>query len=149
VLCLKIFNVARLQKREKPLSIEIEGQIGLTPPTMIHANDKEKHPRGARNSSGRGRKGIVRQLWWVVLFISICSLVYSHAANKKDEIIASLDEHLGQLTIEKAGLLQENQDLLLQINSQSDPAWIQLTLMKGLGLVPEGQKKVYFYSEKD
>lgn len=116
---------------------------------MIYANDREENPLGARNGSKRGRKGIVRQLWWVVLFISICSLVYTQASNKKNEIIASLDQHLNQLNAERAGLLQEKQDLLLQINSQSDPAWIQLTLMKGLGLVPEGQMKVYFYSDKE
>ena len=102
--------------------------------------ERVSHPR---------KKGIIRQLWWVVLIISICSLVYTHAAHKKNAVIASLDEHLGYLNTERARLLQEKEDLLLQINSQSDPAWIQLTLMKGLGLVPEGQSKVYFYSEHD
>jgi hypothetical protein len=34
--------------------------------------------------------------------------------------------------------------LLLEINSQSDPEWIELALMHGLGLVPEGQIKAYF-----
>ncbi len=42
----------------------------------------------------------------------------------------------------QALLLRER--LLLQINSQSDPDWIELTLMQGLGLVPEGQTKAYF-----
>jgi hypothetical protein len=116
---------------------------------MIYAKAREERPHGASTSSQRGLKGIVRQLWWVVLFISICSFVYCQAANKKNEIIGSLDGHLSQLSIEKARLLQEKQDLLLQINSQSDPAWIQLTLMKGLGLVPEGQMKVYFYSDNE
>ena len=91
---------------------------------------------------------IVRRFWWVVLFISLCCFVYTQAVYKKNEIIASLDEHLDALNREKTALLQNKEDLLLQINSQSDPAWIQLTLMKGLGLVPEGQMKVYFYSDK-
>ena len=30
------------------------------------------------------------------------------------------------------------------INSQSDPAWIEMVLKKELGLVPEGQTKIYF-----
>lgn len=46
---------------------------------------------------------------------------------------------------EKQKALQKQQDLKWQINSQSDLAWIELTLMKGLGLVPEGKKKVFFY----
>lgn len=33
---------------------------------------------------------------------------------------------------------------MLEINSQSDPAWVELMLMKNLGLVPEGQIKVFF-----
>lgn len=41
-----------------------------------------------------------------------------------------------------ASLLQE--DLLLQLNSREDEAFIELTLMRRLGLVPEGQRKVHF-----
>ena len=48
----------------------------------------------------------------------------------------------------KEFLLEEKEDLKLQINSQKDPAWIELTLMKGLGLVPEGQLKVYFTKDE-
>ena len=50
---------------------------------------------------------------------------------KKNEVIAALDTQLGHLQVEKSLLLQEKEDLLLQVNSQSDPAWIQLTLKKG------------------
>lgn len=96
-----------------------------------------------------GKRNIIAQSWWVVLFASICSIVYSHASHKKNEVLASLDDHLSTLKNEKGLLLQEKEDLLLQVNSQSDPAWIQLTLMKGLGLVPEGQLKVYFYSDDE
>jgi hypothetical protein len=46
----------------------------------------------------------------------------------------------------QALLLRER--LLLQINSQSDPEWIELVLMQGLGLVPEGQTKAYFSNTK-
>lgn len=34
--------------------------------------------------------------------------------------------------------------LTRQINSQSDPAWIEMVMKKELGLVPEGQVKIYF-----
>ncbi|MBS0604022.1 MAG: hypothetical protein JSS60_03180 [Verrucomicrobia bacterium] len=99
--------------------------------------------------AGREQRGAIYQSWWVLLFIAACSVVYFNSIGKKNEVIASLDKHLGALEGEKASLLQEKEDLLLQINSQSDPAWIQLTLMKGLGLVPEGQLKVYFYSDNE
>jgi hypothetical protein len=55
-----------------------------------------------------------------------------------------LKDKLRYLELEKQLVVQEHEDLILQINSQSDPAWIQMTLMKGMGLVPEGQQKVYF-----
>ncbi len=108
-----------------------------------------EHSPPAKFCSGGGKRNIIAQSWWVVLFISICSIVYSHASHKKNEVLTSLDERLNTLTTEKDILLQEKEDLLLQVNSQSDPAWIQLTLMKGLGLVPEGQLKVYFYSDDE
>ena len=40
--------------------------------------------------------------------------------------------------------LEKQKGLLRQINSQNDPAWIELMLMKEMGLVPEGQTKVFF-----
>ena len=92
-------------------------------------------------------KGTLLQNWWVVLFISVCGLLYFNSVSKKNEILTSLEQRLESLSAEKKIILQEKEDLLLQVNSQSDPAWIQLTLMKGLGLVPEGQKKVYFHNE--
>jgi hypothetical protein len=87
--------------------------------------------------------------WWVAVFVCLSGLIYTHAAQKKNGVIASLDAHINSLAQEKDALLQEKDDLLLQINSQSDPAWIQLTLMKGLGLVPEGQLKIYFHSDNE
>lgn len=97
--------------------------------------------------SQRGKKGFVAQNWWVMAFIALCAFVYFHSVSKKKEVIGTLDKHLAALNREKTSLLSEKEDLLLQIGSQSDPAWIRLTLMKGLGLVPEGQIKVYFYKD--
>ena len=37
-----------------------------------------------------------------------------------------------------------HQALLKQINSQGDPEWLEMVLMKGLGVAPEGQIKVLF-----
>lgn len=41
---------------------------------------------------------------------------------------------------------EENHQIYLkrQIKSQNDPAWIELILKRDLGLVPEGQIKIYF-----
>jgi len=82
------------------------------------------------------------------LFLALCFLVYSHAMHKKDKAYRELENYLANLKVEKESLINNRDDLLLQINSQSDPSWIQLTLMKGLGVVPEGQVKVYFTKEE-
>jgi hypothetical protein len=87
---------------------------------------------------------LLRYYWWVILFVAICFGIYAHAVHKKRQTIGVLESHLNQLHAEKRNLLQEKEDLELNINSQSDPVWIELTLMKGLGLVPEGKVKVYF-----
>jgi hypothetical protein len=114
---------------------------------MAYTRAREGYSPRARLCSRQIRKSKAYQNGWVVLFIAACSFVYFHSVGKKNEVVASLDRHLSKLQLEKASLLQQKEDLLLQINSQSDPAWIQLTLMKGLGLVPEGQLKVYFHSD--
>jgi hypothetical protein len=117
---------------------------------MANAKVREQCSLRANPCSKGDKKGFVVQSfqsWWVVVFISFCGFTYYNSIAKKNEVLAALDSHLAALCDEKASLLEEKEDLLLQINSQSDPAWIQLTLMKGLGLVPEGQLKVYFSSE--
>ena len=90
------------------------------------------------------KESAFQQYWWVVLFLVICFGMYAHAAHKKRKVIVALESRLQQLNSEKQYLLQEREELLLNIQSQSDPAWVELTLMKGLGLVPEGKVKVYF-----
>lgn len=100
-------------------------------------------------SLGANEKSFLSKNGWVILFIVLCSVLYFNATHKKNQVIIPLGQHLKSLKSEKELLVQQKEDLKLQINSQSDPAWIQLTLMKGLGLVPEGQLKVYFYGDDD
>lgn len=51
---------------------------------------------------------------------------------------------LMELKRDKIEANQLNEKLLKQINSQSDPAWVELTLIKVLGLIPENHRKIYF-----
>lgn len=82
--------------------------------------------------------------WWVIAFALLCGILYEQGLKKRHDDYIRLSEHLQKLQQEKAEVLAQQQDLQMSINSQSDPAWIELTLMKGLGLVPEGQQKVFF-----
>jgi len=40
--------------------------------------------------------------------------------------------------------MEKNEDYHLRLASQSDPAWIEMILMRDLGVVPEGFLKVHF-----
>jgi len=82
--------------------------------------------------------------WWVIFFMLGCYLCYEQGLRQRDRDYSKLYTQFQELEKEKklASTLQAH--LLLQINSQSDPDWIELTLMKGLGLVAEGQTKVIF-----
>lgn len=88
------------------------------------------------------------QYGWVLLFMVGCCFMYLQAMNKKKRVVEVLKCQLYALQSEKQVLLEEKKELTLQIHSQEDPAWIELTLMKGLGLVPEGQLKVYFTKDE-
>jgi hypothetical protein len=82
--------------------------------------------------------------WWVILFALICAIVYEEALDRQMIMYRGLKERLSELENEKRQALELRENLLHQINSQSDHEWIELTLMKGLGLVPEDEVKVFF-----
>jgi hypothetical protein len=83
--------------------------------------------------------------WWVFAFLIFCAVLFEQGLKERDRHYQQLDEQLLTLKLQKYVALQKQEDLQRQINSQSDLAWIELTLMKGLGLVPDGEEKVYFY----
>lgn len=103
----------------------------------------------------RSFKALVHQImeemfirsWWVILFMLGCYLSYEHGLQKKDLDFAKLQTQHVDLQKKKKMLLSQKEDFIRQLNSQSDPAWVELVLMKGLGLVPEGQTKVLFTKE--
>ena len=81
---------------------------------------------------------------WVLLFWAVCFALYSHAMHKKSSVCLSLQEKIRDLESLKRVTEIERDDLVLQIHSQNDPDWIEMILKKRLGVVPEGQMKVYF-----
>ena len=87
--------------------------------------------------------------WWVILFILGCYLFYEQGLKKRDQDFSKL--HMQYLELQKESQLAhaQQENLLLQINSQSDPDYVELILMKGLGLVAEGQTKVLFTDQPE
>lgn len=82
--------------------------------------------------------------WWVLLFFLGCGIVLEKALDVQRFEYAKLSFQWSHLQREKERLLMEQENLRAQVNSQSDPAWVELTLMRKMGLVPEGQRKVLF-----
>ena len=63
---------------------------------------------------------------------------------KKKQIFAEYSFRLGEMDKEKILAAAEKEENHLRISSQSDPAWIEMILMRDLGVVPEGYLKVHF-----
>lgn len=91
---------------------------------------------------------IIFKWWWVVLFLLICYMLFEQAERRQKLEFAKLQQLAVDLEKERVIADEENQKLLLHVNSQSDPAWVELVLMRGLGLVPEGQTKVFFTNQE-
>lgn len=85
--------------------------------------------------------------WWTILILLLCFGFYEHEHKKRQEISSILTAQKNELQNKKINALERHDSLLMQINSQTDPAWIELVLMKKLGLVPEGQTKIFFKNQ--
>lgn len=91
---------------------------------------------------------VVQKSWWLLLFWAVCFVWYSQAMQKKSKVCTDLKDKIKELESLKQNVLEEQDDLVLQINSQNDSAWVEMILKKKLGVVPEGQMKVYFKKEE-
>lgn len=89
-------------------------------------------------------RAFLKHNWWVLLCLGLVYFFYSHGMQKKRETLASLEKRLVFMQQQKLLAEETREELRLQVKSQEDPAWVEMTLMKGLGLVPEGQRKIYF-----
>jgi hypothetical protein len=86
--------------------------------------------------------------WWMHLFLIACFWLYFQGMKKKECTMLELKDRIVLLEQERQVSLEKQEDLLLELHSQNDPAWIEMTLMKQLGVVPEGHMKVYFKKEE-
>jgi len=89
----------------------------------------------------------IKRSWWVILFFVSCFGVYDQAVKKKMHTICALEYRFSEYVKERALSHNEKEDLTLRIHSHSDPVWIEMVLMRKLGVVPEGFMKVHFVKE--
>lgn len=79
-----------------------------------------------------------------LILLLLCSIVTERSLKKIALEKEALDGALSSLLQEKNAALETQKMLQLTINSQSDPAWIELVLFRELGLVSEGDTKILF-----
>lgn len=79
--------------------------------------------------------------WWVILLALLFYAGYERSTYQSCQQYQKLTSTIQTLHEEKTALQIRNDQLQQQIQSQTDPAYIELTLMKVLGLVPEGKQK--------
>jgi hypothetical protein len=87
---------------------------------------------------------MVLRSWWVLLFLLLGYVAVNHTIKKRENEIKQVETRIAALENKKYRTEVEQEDLLLNIHSQSDPSWIELILMKELGVVPEGYMKIHF-----
>ena len=86
----------------------------------------------------------IQKSWWVILFCAAAGLVHLHALKNRNAALKEVAFRLDEMEKEKILVLQEKEDLQMRIASQNDPAWIEMVLMREIGVVPEGWIKVHF-----
>lgn len=82
--------------------------------------------------------------WWVALFCVFAGLVYLHALKSRNAALREMAFRFSEMEKERLLALQEKEDLQLRLASADDPAWIEMVLMREIGVVPEGWIKVHF-----
>lgn len=82
--------------------------------------------------------------WWVVVFLIVVYCLGLKSFAKKQDSILNLKNQVAFLSNQKDLAMQKKYDLERQIISQKDPAFVEMILMKRLGVVPEGHVKICF-----
>lgn len=104
-----------------------------------------KMARDLKSSTFHSHRRWFQRSGWFLLFIGSGVFIYLQAMRQKEASYREMADQLHLLEEEKARAASHRDELLLQIQSQSDPAWIEMILKRNLGMVHEGEEKVYFY----
>ena len=86
----------------------------------------------------------ISKSWWVILIVFSCYIWYGGAIKRKNRAISKIENCIANLEKDKLDIKKKKKNLILRVNSQSDPEWIEMVLMKKLGVVPEGKVKIHF-----
>lgn len=93
------------------------------------------------------RQEFLLKSWWVIGFILLVFCVFHPIFKNQNREQLKLSMQLRQLQFEKESAINRKSHLNFQIESQTDPAWVEMILKKELGMVSEGQTKVHFLTQ--
>lgn len=85
-----------------------------------------------------------RGSWWVVAITLSAYAFHLHSARTHHFERTHIEGVLSHLNERRGEAEAEQRDLEMRLQSQDDPEWIKMVLMKGLGVIPEGNIKVHF-----
>jgi hypothetical protein len=85
-----------------------------------------------------------RSWWWVATFCLLSLFAYFEVIQVKKAALSQLTLKKQEMEKEKIASQEFKEELLLAVSSKDDPAWIEMILMRDLGVVPEGWLKVHF-----
>lgn len=86
----------------------------------------------------------LRSWWWTGAFCVCMIAIYGHKMKTQGSALREANIRLAEIERKTLAALKEKEDLALTLASQSDPAWIELVLLRQMGVVPEGFLKVHF-----
>jgi len=86
----------------------------------------------------------MKRSWWVFGFALLVYFLGLQSFQKKHFLIANLQDQVRYLSVQKSLAQKNKEELQQQILSQQDPAYVELMLMKKLGVVPDGHVKIRF-----
>ncbi|MDN3508265.1 MAG: hypothetical protein P0S94_05025 [Simkaniaceae bacterium] len=87
---------------------------------------------------------MVLESWWVAIVLFVIAALYLQGVRKKEGVIERLETQLAHVESSFEQAQSKRNKLAEEIASQSDPEWVEIVLMRKLGVVPEGHTKVYF-----
>lgn len=82
--------------------------------------------------------------WWVFGFFIFVYILGLKSFKIKDTLMHGLQRQVAYLTEQKEYAFKKKLNLQQQIASQQDSAFVEMILMKKLGVVPEGHVKICF-----
>lgn len=105
-----------------------------------------------KNANKKSLKQILKQefynSWWVGLVLIFIGMLYIKTDRLKEEKILDLTSCLSQIESEKLVAGLEKERLVDQIKSLEDPDYVEMLLIKKMGVVPEDMIKARFDHHK-